>query len=290
MRSPPCFVIIFCDIIEKMRVKKRESLKRRLFYLAASFLSEAIDEIVDIVIDPYDISGYQKLQRQRAANVAYQLKKTGYIEKVIDKNGEVYFRFTDKGKTRLIREIPLLRFQTKPWDGKWRQVVFDIPEEMRAKREKLRDKLLSLGFGMLQRSVYITPFDISEQVADFLEEHNLSEYAVVFEMERLSGESEKELANVVWKLDDLHRRYLDFVMKWERLLEATNEEILKKFEAFQGEYFSILLADPGLPRELLPDDWLSSQANKIYKGLLSRYHWIKRKKIKKGRPKKRKPA
>ena len=226
--------------------------------------------MVDIVVNPYDISGYRKLQRQRVANIAYQLKKTGDIEKVIDKNGEVYFHFTDKGKARLIERIPLLRFRRKRWDGKWRQVVFDIPEEMKVKRKQLRNKLLSLGFGMLQRSVYITPFDISQQVTDFLEEHSLEEYAIAFEMEKLSGESEKELANVVWKLDNLHRGYLKFMMKWEKFLEATDKEVLKKFEKCQEEYFSILLDDPGLPRELLPNDWLSLQASRIFKKLLSR--------------------
>lgn len=256
--------------MEMMRVKKKESLKRRLFYLAASFLSEAVDEMIDIAVNPYDISGYRKLHRQRAANIAYQLKKTGDIEKVVEENGEVYFRFTDKGKTRLIKEIPLLRFRKKPWDGKWRQVVFDIPEEIKVKREQLRDKLLSLGFGMLQRSVYIAPFDLSEQMSDFLEKQNLEEHVLVFEMERLTGESEKDLANVVWKLDDLHGRYLDFVVKWEKFLEATNEEISKKFEECKEEYFAILLDDPGLPRELLPDDWLFSETNELFKKLLSR--------------------
>ncbi len=232
-------------------------------------MSEAIDEVVDIVVDPYDISGYQKHQRERAANLASRLKKVGDIERIINDKGETYFRFTDKGKTRLIDEIPLLRFQRKPWDGKWRQVVFDIPEEMKVKREILREKLLKLGFGMLQRSVYITPFNIAEQVSDFLEENDLDEYAIVFEMERLTGESEKELARVVWKLDNLHFRYLDFVMKWEKLLEDPNKLTLKKFRKCQDEYYSLLLDDPGLPRELMPDDWLSSQANNVFKKLLS---------------------
>ncbi|MGB9706729.1 MAG: PaaX family transcriptional regulator C-terminal domain-containing protein [Microgenomates group bacterium] len=262
-----------------MRVKKRESLKKRLFYLVAASFAEMAEDIYDVFFNPYDFSGFSKYERHRAANIAHQLQRSGDIEKVVDEKGEVYFRFTDKGRTRLIKDVPLLRFQKKPWDGKWRQIVFDIPERMKVKRETFRNKLKSLGFGMLQRSVYITPFDISEEIADFLEENSLEEYAVVFEMERLTGESEKELANAVWGLDDLHRRYLDFVTRWGEFLKQPKAELLRKFEECQGEYFSILVDDPGLPRELLPDDWLSSRANEIFKTLLSYARQAKKRKL-----------
>jgi len=253
-----------------MRLKKRESLKKRFLYFMAANLVEMTEDLYDVFFNPYDFYGFSKYERHKAANVAHQLRRVGDIEKIIGKDGNVYFRFTDKGKARLIKEIPLLRFQKRRWDGKWRQIVFDIPEEMKPKREILRKKLNCLGFGMLQRSVYITPFDIGEELAEFLEENGLEEYAIVFEMEKLSGESEKELANAVWKLDNLSCRYLDFINKWQGFLEKPNSEFLKKFDECREEYFSILIDDPGLPPELLPDDWPFYQANKIFKVLVSR--------------------
>lgn len=249
-----------------MRVKKREPLQKRYFYLVASYLAEMAGDVVDHLANPYDLAGagYRRHRREAMANLVSRLNKVGEIEKVVKKDGGVYFRLTDKGKKRLIGEIPLLRFQRKKWDGKWRQVVFDIPEEMKIERNKLRRKLLSLGFGKLQRSVYITPFDIVEPFNDYLEENNLEDYTIIFEMERLSGESEQELAGVVWKLDELHFRYLDFVVKWEKELQKNEKISQEKFLECREEYFSILLDDPGLPRELLPNDWLSSQANSVF--------------------------
>jgi len=265
-----------------MRVKKRESLKRRFLYFMAANLAEVVEDVYDVFFNPYDFYGFSKYERHRTANIAHQLKKTGDIEKIIGEDGNIYFRFTYKGGARLIKEIPLLRFRKRRWDGKWRQIVFDIPEEIKAKREILRRKLNSLGFGMLQRSVYITPFNIGEELTEFLEENGLEEYAIVFEMERLSGESERELANVVWKLDKLFRRYLDFTNKWQGFLEKPNSELLKKFDECREEYFSILLDDPGLPPELLPDDWPFYQANKIFKTLVScasQLNKVKRRKL-----------
>lgn len=257
-----------------MRFEKRESLRKRFFLLAASFLAEGAEDFFDVFFHPYDFGGYYKYERHRAANIAYRLRKIGEIEKVINKENEVCFRFTDKGKKRLIEEIPLLRFRQKPWDGKWREVIFDIPERMKTKRELLRRKLLSLGFGMLQRSVYITPFDISKQISNYLEEQGLEVYTVVFEMERLSGASEKELARFVWKLESLHWRYLNFIRKWEKLLTIPEKEFLKNFSNFTEEYSSLLLNDPGLPKELLPDDWLSFKSHQLFRKLVSRFQKV----------------
>ena len=75
--------------------------------------------------------------------------KTGYIERII-KNGQPYLLLTAKGNDKVKRDFPYFFFQNKKWDGKWRVVIFDIEEVKRRVRDKLRDKLRSLGFGMLQ--------------------------------------------------------------------------------------------------------------------------------------------
>ena len=43
------------------------------------------------------------------------------------------------------------------WDGKWRIIVFDLPEKKRGLRNDLRKQLRSARFGGLQRSVWISP-------------------------------------------------------------------------------------------------------------------------------------
>jgi len=109
-----------------MRFKKRESLRKRFLYFMAVNLAEMAEDVYDVFFNPYDFCGFSKYERRKAANVAYQLTKIGDIEKIIGKDGNVYFRFTDKGRARLIKEVPLLRFRKSRWDGKWRQIVFKI--------------------------------------------------------------------------------------------------------------------------------------------------------------------
>jgi DNA-binding transcriptional regulator PaaX len=46
----------------------------------------------------------------------------------------------------------------KPWDGKWRVVVFDVPERQRPLRDFLRNTMKRLGAHELLRSIWIYPY------------------------------------------------------------------------------------------------------------------------------------
>ena len=46
---------------------------------------------------------------------------------------------------------------SKKWDGKWRVIMFDIPEENRSFRDILREHLRNMKFYKLQHSVFISP-------------------------------------------------------------------------------------------------------------------------------------
>jgi hypothetical protein len=73
-------------------------------------------------------------------------------------------RLTKKGEAALKR-IELLDYAVrKPrrWDGKWRVLIFDIPEYRRGLREKVRRTLRAIGFAHLQHSVWIYPYDCED--------------------------------------------------------------------------------------------------------------------------------
>lgn len=82
-------------------------------------------------------------------------------------------RLTPKGE----QALQLLEFrdykQQKPlrWDGKWRILMFDIPEHRKGLRQKVRSTFVDLGFVRLQDSVWVYPYDCEDLVtllkADF---------------------------------------------------------------------------------------------------------------------------
>lgn len=53
------------------------------------------------------------------------------------------------------------------WDGKWRIVIFDIPEFNKQLRDTLRLKLRQLGLIELQKSVFIHPYECRNEI-DFV--------------------------------------------------------------------------------------------------------------------------
>lgn len=76
-------------------------------------------------------------------------------------------RVTEKGMQLLAqRELAGMAAQQRPkrWDGRWRILVFDVPERQRRTRDMLRSSLTRVGFIMLQESVWLYPFDCEEVV------------------------------------------------------------------------------------------------------------------------------
>ena len=56
------------------------------------------------------------------------------------------------------------------WDGKWRILMFDIPESKRESRDSLTNKLRNLGFIQFQKSVWVYPYPCAEEI-DFVTEY-----------------------------------------------------------------------------------------------------------------------
>ncbi|PIR82664.1 CRISPR-associated endonuclease Cas2 [Candidatus Kaiserbacteria bacterium CG10_big_fil_rev_8_21_14_0_10_59_10] len=75
----------------------------------------------------------------------------------------------------------------KAWDGKWRIVIFDIPERYRTLRNRIRALLKSAGFVQLQQSVWVFPHDCDELVQLMKEESHLAKYIVYGTLERVEG-------------------------------------------------------------------------------------------------------
>ena len=83
-----------------------------------------------------------------------------------------------------------LERKKEKWDGKWRTVSFDIPNEFSETRHVLRKILLRAGFMQMQKSVYIFPFEIKE-ILEFLRENKeFKKYVVYMEISKTTQEKE----------------------------------------------------------------------------------------------------
>ena len=95
------------------------------------------------------------------------------VEQGLLKYHNNHVQLTEKG-VRALRLFKIKDYQIKKprrWDGRWRMLIFDIPEKKKSLRERIRLTLIRIGFIRLQDSVWLYPYDCEELItllkADF---------------------------------------------------------------------------------------------------------------------------
>ena len=126
--------------------------------------------------------------RKKYYNAVYVAKRKGWIEEV-EKHGKKFLYLTAKGEIeRLVAKMDVKK-QIK-WDGKWRMVVFDIPEKAREKRDQLRALLKRQGFAKLQASVFVNPYPLNREALDFLKRSGLMGYIRIAKIEEFDEDAD----------------------------------------------------------------------------------------------------
>lgn len=119
----------------------------------------------------------------------YRLK-TQKLVSIKEENGQTVVRVTEKGKTRALKyKIEDMKISIpKTWDKKWRLVIFDIPNKKNLARDVLRNKLKALGFCLIQKSIWLYPYECKNEI-DFIKEvYEVSSYVNLVVAERIDNE------------------------------------------------------------------------------------------------------
>lgn len=88
-----------------------------------------------------------------------------------------------------MKYLHLEKIRKKKWDGHWRVIIFDIPETLKKWREYLRAELRNLGFKQLQYSVYITPYPVTGELHELLDEWNMKKHFRYMTVTEIDGEN-----------------------------------------------------------------------------------------------------
>ena len=107
----------------------------------------------------------RRYKRKKISDAFYRLRKEGCVE-IAKRGHQIYISLTEKGRKKAgWLQIDSLKIKRpKKWDGKWRIVIFDIAQLKKLYREAFRGKLKELGFYPLQKSVWIHPFNCSDEI------------------------------------------------------------------------------------------------------------------------------
>ena len=155
-------------------------------------------------------------------------------------------------------------------DGSWTIVVIDAAEATPHRRALLRQELAWAGFGGVGPNVLASPVVAAEVAARVVEHvggfaNVLVSRATVVETAGTLGAD--DLAHRVAALDQIADRYSTFVDRFERFRldpPTLDPELAFKLRTLLvAEFRRIALADPQLPPQLLPEDWIGGRARQV---------------------------
>lgn len=261
---------------------KKLLMPKEVLLLGLAHLFDVFEEAKDpfgIAATSYrDVYGWvpRRYKRHNFGRLAKRELKTGNIEK-IEKNGEIYLRITRGGVEEIRRDYPMLALSNRKWDRKWRIVIFDIAETAKVVRESLRLKLKELGFGMLQKSVWVSPHDVIIDFREFIKGKGLDDSVYAIETSHLLAGDPKELAERIWRLDEINQRYEEVFIELEKVKRAYKSSCYRnkkytmekkaenELNDLKIRYLQVILIDPFLPRQLLPENWLREKTLALIK-------------------------
>jgi DNA-binding transcriptional regulator PaaX len=124
-----------------------------------------------------------KMESERLFDYLRGLKKSGYIEFKREKNN-LSIRLTNKGHIKLIENA-----RDNKIDGHWRLISFDIPEELRTKRNLFRSSIRRIGFRQVQQSLWACPFSRADKIEQIIDYYELNMYVAYFIVEKCDIEN-----------------------------------------------------------------------------------------------------
>lgn len=160
-----------------------------------------------------------------------------YLQKIGKLDNNLSLDLSEKSVYHLI---------SKPWDGKWRFVCFDIPEKHKDVRDQIRRSVKNLGFRQLQRSIWISPLSVDSYI-DKIRKKLDEPLIISFIVGEMKGVTPGEAVNQLWDLNKWQDRCHQLIKRL-RTKKSLNSQI-------ETDFWSLVAGHPKVPVELLPNDW-----------------------------------
>ena len=145
-----------------------------------------------------DIS--DKKEKYAISRSIKNLISDGLIE-AFDSEYSKYFRLTPKGKQK-INQIQLeceASLVSTNWDGYWRVILLDIPEDRKNEREALRYLLKKAGFVCVKNSVWISMYPFEHLFTNIKNDLDLSTELMIIVTDKLDEKTKIEFLNICKK-------------------------------------------------------------------------------------------
>lgn len=126
--------------------------------------------------------GIPELRKSDFSQALKRLRERGLIELVSDE--KLIYKLTDRGKDHAL--WVKMKLNNEKWDGKWRLVIWDIPEKRRVVRDILRFKLKQLGFTRWQKSVWASKVNCTDLLRKFIKQIGIEDWVMIIESDNVN--------------------------------------------------------------------------------------------------------
>ncbi len=124
----------------------------------------------------------------------YYLREKGYVDIKPLTEGDFKVTLKQKGRKKIIN----LNYETltiaKPskWNGKWWLVLADIPVKSRYLADKFRAKIKQLNFYPLQRTVWLFPYDPTDEILFISGFLKIDQFVTLMRVDEMNPGDEKK--------------------------------------------------------------------------------------------------
>ncbi|HAS80501.1 MAG: PaaX family transcriptional regulator [Candidatus Nomurabacteria bacterium GW2011_GWE1_32_28] len=118
------------------------------------------------------------------------LIESGCIE-ILKSDNKDYLKLTKKGKNKLnsIRLEGGSALVSTNWDGLWRIIIIDIPEERKNEREALRYLLKKANFTCIKNTVWISPLPYEHLFTNIKKDLKLGTELIIIVTDKIDEET-----------------------------------------------------------------------------------------------------
>jgi DNA-binding transcriptional regulator PaaX len=124
---------------------------------------------------------------------------------MIESSNKSYLKLTQKGKNKLnsIKLEGTGTLVSRNWDGLWRIIILDLPEDRKPERESLRYLLKKANFVCIKNTVWISPLPYEHLFTNIKKDLKLGTELMIIVTDKIDEETKKTFLNSVFKSSSL---------------------------------------------------------------------------------------
>ena len=154
--------------------------------------------------------------------------------------------------------------------------MFDVPEKDRPYRDTLRHFLKNQRFGCLQKSVWVTPWDVRPEYDDLDRAAAVDSVAFLFEAKTVLGHGNQSVVQEAWnfgRINSIQSCYIESANQNLLLLDDagfSDSELMQLLRIENQAFAQALSIDPLLPEELHPKAYCGKRVFELHQKLTQR--------------------